>query len=244
MEDFIVDLSLEDDDEETIQLGVESSECETSYANYFLGMFLTSSVVNFQVMRSTLANVWHLIEGVSISDLGNERFLVRFYIEVDVDRVEKNGSWNFNSYLLVLHWLKEGEYPLSVQLNWVDFWMIIHDLPLGFMSKAIAKQLGSFIGAFLEYDTSTTQLGYKRIIRINVRIDVRKSLKRKKNLTLSNGKPIYVRFKYEKLTLFCFFCGKIGHGESFCLIRAHNPWQEYVFHWDIYLRAQSMKILA
>ncbi|MBA0562710.1 hypothetical protein Golob_007735 [Gossypium lobatum] len=60
--------------------------------------------------------------------------------------------------------------------------MIIHDLPLGFMSKAIAKQLGSFIGVFLEYDTSTTQLGYKRIIRINVRIDVRKPLKRKKNL--------------------------------------------------------------
>ncbi|MBA0562711.1 hypothetical protein Golob_007735, partial [Gossypium lobatum] len=116
MEDSMVDLSLEDDDEETIQLGVESSECETSYANYFLGMFLTSSVANFQVMRSTLAN------------------------------------------------------------------MIIHDLPLGFMSKAIAKQLGSFIGVFLEYDTSTTQLGYKRIIRINVRIDVRKPLKRKKNL--------------------------------------------------------------
>ncbi|MBA0688582.1 hypothetical protein Goari_006357, partial [Gossypium aridum] len=155
MEDSMVDLSLEDDDEETIQLGVESSECETSYANYFQGMFLTSSVVNFQVMRSTLANVWHLIEGVSISDLGNERFL-------------------------------EGEDPLSVQLNWVDFWMIIHDLPLGFMSKAIAKQLGSFIGVFLEYDTSTTQLSYKRIIRINVRIDVRKPLKRKKNLTLSN----------------------------------------------------------
>ncbi|MBA0637890.1 hypothetical protein Godav_022279 [Gossypium davidsonii] len=201
MEDSIADLSLEDDDEETIQLGVESLERETSYANYFLGMFLTSSVVNFQVMRSTLANVWHLIEG-------------------------------------------EGEDPLSIQLNWVDFWMIIHDLPLGFMSKAIAKQLGSFIGVFLEYDASATQLSYKRIIRINVQIDVRKPLKRKKNLTLSNGKSIYVRFKYEKLTLFCFLCGKIGHDESFCLIRAHNPWQEYVFHSDIYLRAQSRKILA
>ncbi|MBA0783036.1 hypothetical protein Gotri_000822 [Gossypium trilobum] len=51
-------------------------------------------------MRSTLANVWHPIGGVSISDLENDRFLFRFYFEVDVDRVERNGPWNFNSHLL------------------------------------------------------------------------------------------------------------------------------------------------
>ncbi|MBA0594235.1 hypothetical protein Gorai_011147, partial [Gossypium raimondii] len=244
IDDSIADLSLEYDEDETIQFGAESSESETLYANCFVGMFLTSSVVNFQAMRLTLANFWHPIEGVSISNLGNERFLFKFYFEVDVNKVEKNGSWNFNSHLLVLHRLKEEEDPLSVQLNWVDFWMLIHDLPLGFMSEAVARQLGSFIGVFLEYDASTTQLGYKRIMMLNVRIDVRKPLKKKKKLTLSNGESIYVRFEYEKLTLFCFLCGKLRHGKTFYPIRAHNPLQEYVFRWDISLRAQLRKILA
>ncbi|MBA0630599.1 hypothetical protein Godav_002677 [Gossypium davidsonii] len=51
MEESKANLSLDDDEEETIQLGVESSHRETSYANCFVGMFLTSSVVNFQAMR-------------------------------------------------------------------------------------------------------------------------------------------------------------------------------------------------
>ncbi|MBA0829689.1 hypothetical protein Goarm_014279, partial [Gossypium armourianum] len=54
-------------------------ERELSYEHYFVGTFLTSSIVNFQAMKSTLANVWHPIGGVSISDIGNERFLFRFY---------------------------------------------------------------------------------------------------------------------------------------------------------------------
>nr|KJB65964.1 hypothetical protein B456_010G122700 [Gossypium raimondii] len=67
-------------------------------------------------MRLTLANIWHPIGEVSILDLENGRFFFRFYFKVDVDRVEKNGPWNFNSHLLVLHRLKHGENPLTVQL--------------------------------------------------------------------------------------------------------------------------------
>ncbi|MBA0607476.1 hypothetical protein Godav_019771 [Gossypium davidsonii] len=131
-------------------------------------------------MQSTLASVWHPIGGVSISDLGREKYLFHFYYEVDVERVMKNGPWNFNSHLLILHRWKTGEDPLTVQLHWVDFWLLIHDLPLGFMADTVAYQLGNFIGEFIEYDTVATQLGYKCIMRIWVRVDVRKPLKRKK----------------------------------------------------------------
>ncbi|MBA0810728.1 hypothetical protein Gohar_002688 [Gossypium harknessii] len=44
MEDFIASLFLEEAEEESIQLRVKSSDSETSYANYFVGVFLTSSV--------------------------------------------------------------------------------------------------------------------------------------------------------------------------------------------------------
>lgn len=51
---------------------------------------------------------------------------------------------------------------------------------------------------------------------------------------LKNGTSVYVRFEYEKLTLFYFLCGKLGHGESFCPIRAQHPRQEFEFNWDIF----------
>lgn len=65
----MANLSLEDDEEDSICLSVESTDTETSYEHYFVGRFLTSNVVHLQATRSTLANVWHPIGGVSISDL-------------------------------------------------------------------------------------------------------------------------------------------------------------------------------
>ncbi|MBA0753205.1 hypothetical protein Gogos_005530 [Gossypium gossypioides] len=124
MEDSIAVLSLDDEEEEIIQLEVEETSQEILYVNCLVGVFLTSSVM--------------------------------------------------------------GDDPLTVQLHGVDFWLLIHDLPLGFMVDTVAHQLGNFIGEFIEYDTSATQLGYKCIMRIRVRVDVKKPLKRKKKIVMKN----------------------------------------------------------
>ncbi|MBA0692536.1 hypothetical protein Goari_010089 [Gossypium aridum] len=162
MEDYMASLSLEEVEEDFIQLGAESVDNGIYYANCFVGMFLTSIMVHFQAMRSILANVWHPIGGVSISDLENGRFLFRFYFEVDADRVERNDPWNFNSHLLVLHRLVQGENPLTVQLTEVNFWILVNDIP------------------------HAVQLAYKGIMRLRVRLDVGSPLKRKKKLLLPN----------------------------------------------------------
>lgn len=50
-------------------------------------------------------------------------------------------------------------------------------------------------------------------------MNVRKSLRRKKKIALLDRSFHYVTFAYEKLTLFCFIFGKLGHGEDFCPLR-------------------------
>ncbi|MBA0845221.1 hypothetical protein Goarm_023302, partial [Gossypium armourianum] len=206
-----------------------------------LRSFPNSSVVNFQVMRTTLVNVWQPIGGVSISDLGEGRFLFQFYLEVDVDRIEKDRPWNFNSHILILHRLMEGENPLGVELNWVDFLVLVYDISYGFMSEIVAKQLSNFIGIFLEYDVTTFQAGSKRVMRIWVRMNVRKPLQRRKRFTLPNGVCAYAHFEYEKLMLFCFLCGKLGHRETFCPLQATILKHEIMFQWDLTLCALSRK---
>ncbi|MFQ6651734.1 hypothetical protein Gotur_023940 [Gossypium turneri] len=49
--------------------------------------------------------------------------------------------------------------------------------------------------------------------------------------------PYYARFQYEKLNLFCFTYGKLGHGESFCPVRLRVDPSKIVFGWDTALRA-------
>lgn len=73
-----------------------------------VGIFLTATTVNFMSMKTVLANIWHPLEGVTITDIGEIRFLFRFYCEADLARVVKGAPWTFNNHLLVFEVLKRG----------------------------------------------------------------------------------------------------------------------------------------
>ncbi|MBA0879099.1 hypothetical protein Goshw_007721 [Gossypium schwendimanii] len=98
----------------------------------------------------------------------------------------------------------------------------VHDLPPGLMSASMAKQFGDFCGRFIEYDTSILTLGIQHYMRIRVCLNVTAPLKRKKKVQIRKSMVVYAQFKYEKLSLFCFICGKLGHGESYCPVRHRN----------------------
>ncbi|MBA0701838.1 hypothetical protein Goari_020551 [Gossypium aridum] len=75
-------------------------------------------------------------------------------------------------------------------------------------------------------------------MRVRVQIDVRKPLKRKKPV-LCNGVRSYVKSKYERLSLFGFYCGRLGHNDSFCEIKMMTGADTKELGWDLSLRAQS-----
>ncbi|KAA3465686.1 reverse transcriptase [Gossypium australe] len=81
-------------------------------------------------------------------------------------------------------------------------------------------------------------------MRIKVRLDVSLPLKRKKKIMVENDHVFYARFQYEKLTLFYFVCGKLGHGESFCKVRVRVDPSKIVFGWDVSLHAVAKKRYA
>lgn len=53
-------------------------------------------------------------------------------------------------------------------------------------------------------------------MRVKIRLDVRKSLKRKKKIKRKNGSEFVVVCKYERLGDLCFACGLVTHTEQFC----------------------------
>ncbi|KAA3461830.1 reverse transcriptase [Gossypium australe] len=62
-----------------------------------------------------------------------------------------------------------------------------------------------------------------------------------KKIILTYGDQVYVKFKYKKFSLFCFACGRLGHGDSFCPTRLHNGGLDVVLRWDLTLRAPVRK---
>ncbi|MBA0709588.1 hypothetical protein Golax_024615, partial [Gossypium laxum] len=133
--------------------------------------FLTASIVHFPAMKSTMENVWHPIRGVQISDLRDKRFLFKFFYRMDLERVINGAHWTFNNHLMVFHRLEKGEDPVKVPLLFVNFWVQVHDLPMSLFSKTIERQLGEFLGKFLEYDSKSLIRGVRTFFRIRVQLD-------------------------------------------------------------------------
>lgn len=98
----------------------------------------------------------------------------------------------------------------------MDFWIQIHDLPVGYTSEVVGKQLGNFFGLFLKYDVKNNSSIWREYMRLKVRIDVRKPLNLKKKIVKKDKSEVMVMYKYEKLGDFCFVCGLLSHTERFC----------------------------
>ncbi|MBA0637136.1 hypothetical protein Godav_000010 [Gossypium davidsonii] len=104
----------------------------------------------------------------------------------------------------MFHRLEKGEDPLQVSLCFVNFWVQVHHIPVGFYNEQLARQFETFLGKFLDYDSKALAFGLKKILWVRVRMDVR--------IPLSPHQYFYTHFQYKRLTLFCFICGKLDHG--------------------------------
>ncbi|XP_016743170.1 uncharacterized protein [Gossypium hirsutum] len=244
MEKDLAALSLDDEEEEIIHIQKESNSDIVEEYFYLTGCFLTANIIYFPTMRSKMANLWHPIKGVQISNPEEKRFLLRFFHRTDLERVLKGSPWTFNNHLLILHQLMDRDDPLKVPLIYANFWVQIHEVPLGFFSEALERQIGDFIGKFIEYNGSNLGKGVRHYLRIRVKLDVRKPLKRKKKILFSSGICSYVSFKYERLTLFCFFCGRLGHSDSFFHSKMELGFEVAEIGWNLSILAQSRRALA
>lgn len=126
------------------------------------------------------------------------------------------GPWTYDNQFLILHRLSQGEVPTQVPLHAIPLCVQIYELPIGYISEAIGKQLGAFIGRFIEYDNSNNAGFWRTYMRIRVDVDVLKPLRRCKKIRKPDGNWFIVQFKYEKLGSFCFVFGCLGHTERFC----------------------------
>ncbi|KAL8531682.1 hypothetical protein ACS0TY_008323 [Phlomoides rotata] len=101
----------------------------------------------------------------------------------------------------------------------------------------VGKRLGDFIGSFLQHDESNSGTTWRNYMRIRVKIGMTQPLKWWKNIKIGNWVLTRSDFKYEKLHLFCFICGKLDHTESLCDELYKSTDGEILKVWGSWLRA-------
>lgn len=163
-----------------------------------------------------IESFWSPVKGVKIQEAEPGLYTFQFFHHLDLQRIIKKGPWYFDNHLLVLNVLPENGAPNQANLQFVPFWIQVHDVPVGLMSEKVGKDIANFLGDFIEYDAKNNSNHLRTYMRIRVMLDVTKPLKRQKKIKKPGGESSYIRFKYERLGNFCYFCGMLGHIEDYC----------------------------
>ncbi|KAL8506615.1 hypothetical protein ACS0TY_017493 [Phlomoides rotata] len=80
-------------------------------------------------------------------------------------------------------------------------------------------------------------------MRIQVELDVDLPLKKGQKIRFGNDSQSLVNFKYERLQIFCFICGKLGHSESYCDVKYDANGAEIKRDWGLELKAADQRFL-
>lgn len=115
------------------------------------------------------------------------------------------GPWRFNNALIVTKKSCGLGEIRNLKLNEAAFW-VLHNLPVYCMNKKIAY-----------VDESCHCVG--KYIRVRIRVDVSKLLKRAVKLNSSLAEKLIPPFlRYQKLPEFCHVCGFMGRSRCDCLL--------------------------
>ncbi|XP_019181690.1 PREDICTED: uncharacterized protein LOC109176755 [Ipomoea nil] len=182
-----------------------------------VGRFLTDRMMKVEMMKRVMASAWRPLMGIEITDVLPNLYLFTFFDETDMRRVLEEGPWAFENTTLVCQVLEDGVDPTQVVLNTMDFWLQIYDIPLGYRTVKVLERIGDFARVFLRYDERNFGRSWTSFYRIRITHDVTVPLKRRMKMIMRDGTWTWVNFKYERLHMFCFFCGIMGHTDKFCL---------------------------
>ncbi|CAL5332799.1 unnamed protein product [Camellia sinensis] len=208
-------LSLTSEEDAVVRIGEDSTRLITGRSDLCLvGTLLTRKPFNVDAMKSCMLSVWQPTKGMQVRVIDDNLFVFSFGHVVDKRQVLLHGPWTFDKHLLMLGEMDPKVQPSDTRLVSVQFWVHVYNLPLLLMNTEVGTIVGNTIGEFVDMDFVDGGLAWGRSMRIRVALDIQKPLRRK--VSLFSTDPLWVDFKYERLPIFCHFCGMLGHSEREC----------------------------
>ncbi|KAK3183281.1 hypothetical protein Dsin_030567 [Dipteronia sinensis] len=161
---------------------------------------------------------------VNIESVSWNTFTFHFSDMLDLIRVIAGGPWSFDNALIAME-RPAGKGTIdSLSFSLADFWIQIHQIPLLCMTREIGCFLGGLIGQVLDVDGGASGECVGKFMRVRVRIDIKKPLKRCLRVDImGDGSETVMVLIYERLSNHCFKCGWINHTTAECTEKEPIP---------------------
>lgn len=114
------------------------------------------------------------------------------------------------------HLLNLKEWSPYKDMSKTQFWVQLHGLPPLIVSPENIKLIGEHMGRLIEIEPIPLGIACKKFMRIRVELEAGNSLKTGFLFPSMNKPPAQISSKYEKLSDFCYHCGRLGHTLESC----------------------------
>ncbi|KAF4382121.1 hypothetical protein G4B88_009411 [Cannabis sativa] len=205
--------------EATISLSPSASSIKALSSLCLYGLVVAPMPVDVNHIVDFASKIWNKkVVVFELSDVlsRTNRFKLGFECEDDRKWALDNGHWSFRRYTFALRaWLPsvEGSTPSDTFCLWVQ----IHNLPDEFFSVDNGNRLGGLVGKVIKVELEEDNLSSWNIfLRVVVEVNLMKPLVSGCFFDLDSGIKHWLQFKYEKIGIFCYYCGRFGHQRRGC----------------------------
>jgi hypothetical protein len=202
------------------KIGISVSEGEVAEAkalgdNCLVGKIWAEKVVNKEAFTTVLSRLWRTVGRVIFKEVQDNMWIFEFTEREDKKRVMAGRPWSYDRQIIVLNDFDGRVPPSQMDFTTSPFWIQVHDMPLLCMTKGVGTKIGNSLGELHEVDVAGDGVGWGRCLRMRVTIDLTSPIERGRALHFA-GKSHWLNFKYEKLPMICFHCGRLVHGRQGC----------------------------
>jgi hypothetical protein len=217
VEGMLKKLQLSSEEKRSIKIGAKSASGESDRPPQAIAKLFTERSVRAEVIENSVGWIWCPTKGISCKDLGDNVFLISFNQTSGLRRALDEGPWMISKELLVVTEFDESKSLEEFMFSFIPIWLRVERLPLGLMNRGAARAIGDDVGEFMEVDADGGDLAVGRVLRLKVRLDVRKPLRRGILADLGGDKgERWCPITYQHLPDFCYICGLIGHVDRVC----------------------------
>ncbi|KAL6214417.1 hypothetical protein ACLB2K_013851 [Fragaria x ananassa] len=128
------------------------------------------------------ARLWRGEEGVTITNMEDNRFAARFQSERDMWKVVDREPWEFDKSLVALEVLRGADSVVDVPLDTAGFWVQIHKVPFKYLSAEVAEDIGSEVGQIIDGKQGREADRVGTFLRARVRLNFMQPLLRKSKI--------------------------------------------------------------